>query len=152
EDVVYAEVVEEVADALYPLSPPGEFLVGVGSPVVEGNSPVLAPLLNEEVPGEYRLRRGAARPVQFEKLPLGPDIGAVPAHAEGNVSHQAHSVAVGERSHVRPLRESNPLNKCAEVAIACQSLVLPGGRQPGFGSLPVSDFRLPGRPRGVAAV
>src|SRR5690606_32076906 len=77
EDVIDAEEVEELAHAAHPAAPPAEIIGAHGVPVIQGDAPVLPPLLDEGVVLEDAVRRGASRPAGAEKVRLRPDVGAV---------------------------------------------------------------------------
>src|SRR6056297_1364270 len=106
-DPQHPEDVGRLADTL---TPPLKVGLLMHLPAIKRNAPVLPPLLHELIVLEERFRRGSAVPVEIEEIEIGPDITAVEADAEGDVSHQADVFGPRILGDSLPLLEGDPLD------------------------------------------
>src|SRR5690349_1270346 len=126
--MIYPKDVERVLNSVNALPPPLEIVLAHPAPVVERNSPVLAPLLGELVVLEVRLRRRTAGPIECEFVRPGKHIGAVIADAERNVAHQRNTSLFRISLDVPPLLMGDPLH-ISKKFLASRVRALPRFRQ-----------------------
>ena len=100
-------------------SPPGVIVLGHAFPIVEREAPVLSPFFGERVSLEGLFRRRAAGVLEVEDVRFAPDIRAVPADADGDVSHERNAFVLGMLTNRQPLCVGDPLDigmKAHEIA------------------------------------
>ena len=108
--MVDAEQVEDLAHLAHALAPPAQILLLEHIPTVQGHPPVLAPAHGEEVALKGVFRRRAAAPLTVKDLRLAEVVGAVQAHAKGDVSHERNPEAFCMCAHRGPLAPCDPLH------------------------------------------
>ena len=130
ERMVDAQQVENRARGLQPAAPPAEIVARHRLPVVEREAPVLPPVLGEGVGLENLLRRGAARAGLVENPGLGPNIGAVNAHADRDVAHEGDAEFVECGADRPPLRDGDPLDIAEKRFLLLEAGALPFVERP----------------------
>lgn len=115
EDVVDAEHAEDLGEVAEAGAPPGEAVCGHGVPIVEGDAPVLAPLVDEGVLGIVAFWGDAAEPIGVEAVAIKKHICGVEGDADGDVSHELDAEGVCMGAQGEPLAEAEPLD-VGEVA------------------------------------
>ena len=96
-------------------SPPGKVVLSHALPIIKREAPILAPFGGERVGLEGLFRRCADRAFEIEDVRVAPDIGAMHADADGHVSHQRNSLALGMLADCQPLRIGDPLHVGVEA-------------------------------------
>ena len=108
-------------------SPPGIVVLGHPFPIVEWEAPILSPFGGERVGLEGLFRRRAAGMLEIEDVGIAPDIRAVPADPDRDVTHQCHAFLLCMAADGQPLRVGDPLNigveahEVAELPLAAGS-------------------------------
>src|SRR6478735_7341666 len=103
------EQVKQLTDSVHALLPPSDVLGSFCGPVVQRDSPVLSPFLDEVVVLEDLVRWSSSAPTRLEQGRLRPDIGAVIRYAKRHIAHEVYAQATGVRLDLAPLREGHPL-------------------------------------------
>ena len=98
------------------LHPPIIACLPVVFPAVQGIAPQL-PHSREAVRRAAGHRRGHIVPIQLKKLRMGPGIRAVHGHINGNISYDAHALAVGVLLKRPPLFIESKLQVLLELNI-----------------------------------
>ena len=109
EHMINAENGENFRELPHPSPPPLESSSLHALPVVQGNPPVLTPLLHKWIVLVIRLRRSSTTPAQIKFLRMKKDINTTPAHAKWHVPHQADAAVRRMFAHRRPLFSAQPL-------------------------------------------
>ena len=110
ERMIHAEQVKDTHEELEAPSPPGVIVLGHAFPVVERETPVLTPFFGERVSPEGLFRRRPAGMLQVEDVRFPPHVRAVPADADGDISHERNSLVLGVHTNRQPLCVGRPLH------------------------------------------
>src|SRR4030095_11620961 len=113
--MIDSEEMKNLPYPVHPLPPPIEIAASHHVPAIEGDAPVLAPLLGKFVVLEIRLRWGAARPVEREQVGMGEDVRAVVADAKWNVAHERDTLRLGVGFDIAPLLVRDPLHVVVKI-------------------------------------
>src|SRR5207244_11098354 len=101
-DVIDPTKVKDAPHSAYSLAPPLKIVCAHLLPLIEGNTPVLAPSLRERVLFEVRFGRGATEPVEHEFIRARENVGAAITDHKRNIAHSRHAAFLGVRLDAPP--------------------------------------------------
>src|SRR5208337_5441424 len=116
-EMIEADVVKIVGSPTQPVDPPRISLLFHHVPAIKGTAPALT-IFAEKIRGHAGDDFGIEVGVQAKQIRVGPDIGAVEIHEDGDVADNANGTLRTIGTKCLPLFEEKELHGAAHIEIA----------------------------------